>query len=82
MLTKEELQFLRIMVIQLHKETSVDRYVIAEKLLSMYHPGITLSYKDISYITNTRDVRRIEQIALEKIQHPLLIKLLEGYPYE
>ncbi len=84
MLTHDELTFMHDMTMALHKETGVDRYVIADKLRAVYHPNVQLSYREIAAICHvTRDkVRRIEQLALERIQHPLIIALFEGYDYE
>ena len=84
MLTPDEIRFMHDMVMQLHKETGEDRYVIADKLRLVYHPNVAFSYREIAAICHvTRDkVRRIEQLALEKLQHPLTIPLFEGYSYE
>lgn len=84
MLTDKEIRFMHDMVMQLHKETGQDRYVIADKLRTLYHPNVAFSYREIAAICHvTRDkVRRIEQLALEKLQHPLIIPLFEGYSYE
>ena len=84
MLTPNEIQFMHDMVMQLHKETSIDRYIIADKLRTIYHPNVAFNYREIAAICHvTRDkVRRIEQLALEKLQHPLTIPLFEGYDYE
>ena len=84
MLTPNEIRFMHDMVMQLHKETGEDSYVIADKLRAVYHPNTAFSYREIAAICHvTRDkVRRIEQLALEKLQHPLTIPLFEGYSYE
>ena len=84
MLTPNEIRFMHDMVMQLHKETGEDRYVIADKLRVIYHPNVAFNYREIAAICHvTRDkVRRIEQLALEKLQHPLTIPTLEGYDYE
>ena len=84
MLTLNEIQFMHDMVMQLHKETGIDRYTIADKLRTIYHPNVAFNYREIAAICHvTRDkVRRIEQLALEKLQHPLTIPLFEGYDYE
>lgn len=84
MLTPNEIRFMHDMVMQLHKETGEDRYVIADKLRVIYHPNVAFNYREIAAICHvTRDkVRRIEQIALEKLQHPLTIPIFEGYDYE
>ena len=84
MLTPNEIRFMHDMTMQLHKETGVDRYIIADKLRAVYHPNTAFSYREIAAICHvTRDkVRRIEQLALEKLQHPLTIPLFEGYSYE
>ena len=84
MLTPNEIRFMHDMVMQLHKETGEDRYVIADKLRLIYHPNVAFNYREIAAICHvTRDkVRRIEQIALEKLQHPLTIPIFEGYDYE
>ena len=84
MLTPNEIRFMHDMVMQLHKETGEDRYVIADKLRVIYHPNVAFNYREIAAIYHvTRDkVRRIEQLALEKLQHPLTIPTLEGYDYE
>ena len=84
MLTPNELRFMHDMVMQLHKETGEDRYVIADKLRVIYHPNVAFNYREIAAICHvTRNkVRRIEQLALEKLQHPLTIPTLEGYDYE
>ena len=84
MLTDAEIKFMHDMTMQLHKETGEDRYVIADKLRALYYPHVAFSYREIAAICHvTRDkVRRIEQLALEKLQHPLTIPLFEGYSYE
>ncbi len=84
MLTDNEIRFMHDMVMQLHKETGVDRYVIADKLRAVYHPNTAFNYREIAAICHvTRDkVRRIERLALEKLQDPLPIPLFEGYSYE
>ena len=84
MLTPNEIRFMHDMVMQLHKETGEDRYVIADKLRLIYHPNVAFNYREIAAICHvTRDkVRRIEQIALEKLQHPLTTPIFEGYDYE
>ena len=84
MLTDAEIKFMHDMTMQLHKETGQDRYVIADKLRALYHPNVAFSYREIAAICHvTRDkVRRIEQLALEKLHHPLTAPLLEGYDYE
>ena len=84
MLTPDEIRFMHDMVMQLHKETGEDRYVIADKLRLVYHPNVAFSYREIAAICHvTRDkVHRIEQLALEKLQHPVTIPLFEGYSYE
>ena len=84
MLTPNEIRFMHDMVMQLHKETGEDRYVIADKLRVIYHPNVAFNYREIAAICHvTRNkVRRIEQLALEKLQHPLTIPLFEGYSYE
>ena len=84
MLTPDEIRFMHDMVMQLHKETGEDRYVIADKLRLVYHPNVAFNYREIAAICHvTRDkVRRIEQLALEKLQHPLTVPLFEGYDYE
>ena len=84
MLTPNEIRFMHDMVMQLHKETGEDRYVIADKLRVIYHPNVAFNYREIAAICHvTRNkVRRIEQLALEKLQHPLTIPTLEGYDYE
>lgn len=84
MLTPNEIRFMHDMVMQLHKETGEDRYVIADKLRLVYHPNVAFNYREIAAICHvTRDkVRRIEQLALEKLHHPLTAPLLEGYDYE
>ena len=84
MLTPDEIAFMHKMTMQLHKETGADRYVIAEKLRTVYHPTVAFTYREIAAICHvTRDkVRRIEQLAIEKLQHPLTIPIFEGYDYE
>ena len=84
MLTPDEIRFMHDMVMQLHKETGEDRYVIADKLRLVYHPNVAFNYREIAAICHvTRDkVRRIEQLAIEKLQHPITIPLFEGYDYE
>ena len=84
MSTPNEIRFMHDMVMQLHKETGEGRYVIADKLRLIYHPNVAFNYREIAAICHvTRDkVRRIEQIALEKLQHPLTIPIFEGYDYE
>lgn len=84
MLTNDEIKFMHDMTMALHKESCVDRYIIADKLRLVYHPNVQFSYREIAAICHvTRDkVRRIEQLALEKIQHPLVLPFLEGYDYE
>ena len=84
MLTDAEIKFMHDMTMRLHKETGEDRYAIADKLRAVYHPNTAFSYREIAAICHvTRDkVCRIEQLALEKLQHPLTIPLFEGYSYE
>lgn len=84
MLTPDEIRFMHDMVMQLHKETGEDRYVIADKLRLVYHPNVAFNYREIAAICHvTRDkVRRIEQLAIEKLQHPITVPLFEGYDYE
>lgn len=84
MLTDNEIRFMHDMVMRLHKKTGIDRYVIADKLRAIYYPGTAFSYREIAAICHvTRcKVRCIEQLALEKLQHPLTIPLLEGYAHE
>lgn len=84
MLTDNEIRFMHDMVMQLHKKTGIDRYVIANKLRAIYYPDTAFDYREIAAICHvTSDkVRRIEQLALEKLRHPLTIPLLEGYAHE
>lgn len=84
MLTDNEIRFMHDMVMQLHKKTGIDRYVIADKLRAIYYPGTAFNYREIAAICHvTRDkVRRIEQLALEKLQHPLTISLFKVYAHE